>query len=80
MYEPVLSIVGEEIVNFESSFLTSPIVANHECKLGSEVSSEQPRHRSRCSTLDSQVHFVVATYVKIECTSIKTTFECGLYL
>jgi len=57
--EPVLTSVGEELVNLQSSFAWS-VISDHEDKFGSEVGTQESGQSPHRATSDVTMQFVAA--------------------
>lgn len=73
--EPVLTSVGEEVVNLKKLFVW-PIIRDHEEEFGFEVDTEEPGQLPRRATGDPAMQFVTTLDMDVGYLALEVLCQC----
>ncbi len=65
VHEPVLAVVGEEIVDFKHALVGAAVVGDHQPQFGVEIGAENLRQVERIAARNLKVQFVATQDVDI---------------
>jgi hypothetical protein len=75
MHEPILAIIGKEIVHFEHAFVGATVVGNHQIQLGLKIVAEKFGEARGIAVQNLQMQFIAAHDMKVGGAAFEILFE-----